>query len=108
MGAMRAAGLDVTGTLDELLAQAGVVVDCTPKRVAPKNMRSEAPHGADRVSGTDKRSTEPPTRSDALHILRVVLPGASQSPIEQPHTPDPNFCTLQAPWPGAQRDSPSH
>ena len=38
VGAMRAAGLDVTGTLDELLAQADVVVDCTPKRVAAKNV----------------------------------------------------------------------
>jgi glyceraldehyde-3-phosphate dehydrogenase (NAD(P)+) (phosphorylating) len=37
-GAMRAAGLDVTGTLDELLGQADVVVDCTPKRVAAKNV----------------------------------------------------------------------
>jgi glyceraldehyde-3-phosphate dehydrogenase (NAD(P)) len=37
-GAMRAAGLDVTGTLDELLGQADVVVDCTPKRIAAKNI----------------------------------------------------------------------
>jgi hypothetical protein len=44
----------------------------------------------------EERSTEPPTRSDALHILRVVLPGALQSPVGQRHTPDPNFCTLQA------------
>jgi glyceraldehyde-3-phosphate dehydrogenase (NAD(P)) len=37
-GAMRAAGLDVTGTLDELLGQADVIVDCTPKRIAAKNI----------------------------------------------------------------------
>jgi len=37
-GAMRASGLDVTGTLDELLGQADVVVDCTPKRIAAKNI----------------------------------------------------------------------
>jgi glyceraldehyde-3-phosphate dehydrogenase (NAD(P)+) (phosphorylating) len=36
--AMRAAGLDVTGPLDELLGQADVVVDCTPKRIAAKNI----------------------------------------------------------------------
>ena len=36
--AMRAAGLNVTGTLDELLRQADVVVDCTPKRIAAKNV----------------------------------------------------------------------
>jgi glyceraldehyde-3-phosphate dehydrogenase (NAD(P)) len=36
--AMRAAGLNVTGTLDELLGQADVVVDCTPKRIAAKNI----------------------------------------------------------------------
>jgi hypothetical protein len=35
---MRAAALDVTGTLDELLGQADVVVDCTPKRIAAKNI----------------------------------------------------------------------
>ena len=38
VGAMRAAGLNVTGTLDELLGQADVVVDCTPKRIAAKNI----------------------------------------------------------------------
>jgi glyceraldehyde-3-phosphate dehydrogenase (NAD(P)) len=38
MSAMRAAGLDVTGTLDDLLGQADVVVDCTPKRIAAKNV----------------------------------------------------------------------
>ena len=36
--AMRAVGLEVTGTLDDLLGQADVVVDCTPKRVAAKNV----------------------------------------------------------------------
>jgi glyceraldehyde-3-phosphate dehydrogenase (NAD(P)) len=35
---MRAAGLEVTGALDDLLGQADVVVDCTPKRVAAKNI----------------------------------------------------------------------
>jgi glyceraldehyde-3-phosphate dehydrogenase (NAD(P)) len=35
---MRSAGLDVTGALDDLLGQADVVVDCTPKRVAVKNV----------------------------------------------------------------------
>ena len=36
--AMRAAGLNVTGTLDELLGHADVVVDCTPKLIAEKNV----------------------------------------------------------------------
>ncbi|MGH9722847.1 MAG: type II glyceraldehyde-3-phosphate dehydrogenase [Bryobacteraceae bacterium] len=35
---MRAAGLDVEGTLDDLLGRADVIVDCTPKRVAAKNV----------------------------------------------------------------------
>lgn len=35
--AMRTAGLAVLGGLDELLDQAQVVVDCTPKKVAAKN-----------------------------------------------------------------------
>ena len=35
---MRSVGLDVAGTSDELLDQADVVVDCTPKQVAAKNI----------------------------------------------------------------------
>jgi glyceraldehyde-3-phosphate dehydrogenase (NAD(P)) len=35
---MRDAGLEITGTLDDLLGQANVVVDCTPKRIAAKNV----------------------------------------------------------------------
>lgn len=35
--AMRKAGLDVTGTLDDLLSETDVVVDCTPKSVGAKN-----------------------------------------------------------------------
>jgi glyceraldehyde-3-phosphate dehydrogenase (NAD(P)) len=35
---MRAAGLDVTGTLDDLVGAADVVVDCTPKRIAAGNV----------------------------------------------------------------------
>src|SRR5574338_597644 len=36
--AMRAAGLEITGSLDPLLGQADVVIDCTPKRIAAKNI----------------------------------------------------------------------
>ena len=35
--AMQAAGVPVAGTLDELLAQVDVVVDCTPKKVGAEN-----------------------------------------------------------------------
>ena len=35
---MRSAGLQVTGTLEQLLAKADVVVDCTPKRIAARNV----------------------------------------------------------------------
>lgn len=34
---MREAGLTIAGTLDDLLGQADLVVDCTPKRVAARN-----------------------------------------------------------------------
>lgn len=37
---MRAVGLEVAGTLDDLLGQADVVVDCTPKHVAAKNIEA--------------------------------------------------------------------
>ena len=36
--AMGDAGLSVTGTLDDLLEQVDVIVDCTPKRIAGKNV----------------------------------------------------------------------
>ena len=35
---MRSVGLEVTGTLDDLLSDVDVVVDCTPKRIAAKNV----------------------------------------------------------------------
>ncbi|MEP3167679.1 MAG: type II glyceraldehyde-3-phosphate dehydrogenase, partial [Marinobacter sp.] len=38
--AMGAAGLDVSGTLDDLLEAADIVVDCTPKRLASKNIET--------------------------------------------------------------------
>lgn len=38
--AMTDAGLTVSGVLDDLLGQADVVVDCTPKRVAAKNIET--------------------------------------------------------------------
>jgi len=43
--AMRDAGLDVAGTLDDLLAQADVVVDCTPKRIAAANVEAYRTRG---------------------------------------------------------------
>ncbi len=40
VAAMRAAGQDVTGTLEELLGEVDVVVDCTPKRIAAGNVET--------------------------------------------------------------------
>jgi len=40
VAAMRDAGLDVAGTLDDLLGQVDVVVDCTPKHVAARNVET--------------------------------------------------------------------
>jgi len=37
-GAMRKAGLDVAGNLDDLLGASDLVVDCTPKRIAAVNV----------------------------------------------------------------------
>jgi glyceraldehyde-3-phosphate dehydrogenase (NAD(P)) len=37
---MRHAGLEIAGTLDDLLGQVDVVVDCTPKRIAAKNVET--------------------------------------------------------------------
>lgn len=38
--AMRAAGVEIAGTLDDLLDQTDLVVDCTPKRVAAQNVET--------------------------------------------------------------------
>jgi len=38
--AMTASGIEVVGNLDELLAAADVVVDCTPKKVAAANIET--------------------------------------------------------------------
>jgi glyceraldehyde-3-phosphate dehydrogenase (NAD(P)) len=38
VSAMRAAGLDAAGTLDDLLGETDVIVDCTPKRIAAANV----------------------------------------------------------------------
>lgn len=43
--AMREAGLDVAGTLDDLLGAADVVVDCTPKKVAARNVETYRQRG---------------------------------------------------------------
>jgi len=40
VAAMRDAGLDVAGTLDDLLGQVDVVVDCTPKHIAARNVET--------------------------------------------------------------------
>lgn len=42
---MRDAGLQVSGTLDDLLTEADIVVDCTPKRVAAKNVEAYRKRG---------------------------------------------------------------
>ena len=38
VGSMRRGGLEVAGTLNDLLGDVDVVVDCTPKRIAAKNV----------------------------------------------------------------------
>lgn len=38
--AMLKSGLEVAGTLDELLGEVDVIVDCTPKRIAAKNVET--------------------------------------------------------------------
>jgi len=43
--AMLAGGLAVAGTLDDLLGQADVVVDCTPKRIAAANVETYRKRG---------------------------------------------------------------
>lgn len=55
--AMQKSGLGVTGTLDDLLAQVDVVVDCTPKRIAAKNVESYRQRGIKFiVEGGEKHS----------------------------------------------------
>lgn len=54
---MRAAGIPIRGTLDDLIAQADVVVDCTPKGVAARNLERYRTAGVKAiVQGGEKHS----------------------------------------------------
>ena len=56
--AMRGAGLAVAGTLDDLLAQTDIVVDCTPKRVAAKHVEAYRRRGIKFIlQGGEKHET---------------------------------------------------
>jgi glyceraldehyde-3-phosphate dehydrogenase (NAD(P)) len=55
--AMRKAGLEVAGTLEDVLAQVDVVVDCTPKRIAGTNVETYRKRGINFiVQGGEKHS----------------------------------------------------
>ena len=55
--AMRKSGLEVTGTLEDLLGRVDVVVDCTPKKVAAKNVETYRRRGLKFiVEGGEKHS----------------------------------------------------
>ena len=55
--AMRKSGLKVAGTLEDVLANVDVVVDCTPKRVAAKNVETYRKRGIKFiVEGGEKHS----------------------------------------------------
>ncbi len=60
-GEMAAAGIPVAGTLDDLLRQADVVVDCTPKRIASQTGTATAAHAGFREKGFagSEEPTEP-------------------------------------------------
>jgi glyceraldehyde-3-phosphate dehydrogenase (NAD(P)) len=56
--AMRDAGLDVAGTLDDLLGRVDLVVDCTPKRIAAKNVDTYRDRGIKFIlQGGEKHAT---------------------------------------------------
>jgi glyceraldehyde-3-phosphate dehydrogenase (NAD(P)) len=55
--AMRKSGLEVAGTLEDVLGQVEVVVDCTPKRIAAKNVETYRKRGIKFiVEGGEKHS----------------------------------------------------
>lgn len=55
--AMRKAGLDVAGTLEDVLGRIDVMVDCTPKRIAAKNVETYRKRGIKFiVEGGEKHS----------------------------------------------------
>ncbi len=54
---MRTAGLAVAGALEDLLSQCDVVIDCTPKKVAARNVETYRRHGVKFiVEGGEKHS----------------------------------------------------
>ena len=55
---MRKASLDTSGVLDDLLAQVDVIVDCTPKRIAAKNVETYRRRGIKFIlQGGEKHAT---------------------------------------------------
>jgi glyceraldehyde-3-phosphate dehydrogenase (NAD(P)) len=55
--AMRKAGLEVAGTLEDVLGQVDVIVDCTPKKIAAKNVETYRRRGIKFiVEGGEKHS----------------------------------------------------
>jgi glyceraldehyde-3-phosphate dehydrogenase (NAD(P)) len=54
---MQAMGLEVAGTLDDLLGQADVVVDCTPKRIAARNNEVYRQRGLNYATALDRDAT---------------------------------------------------
>lgn len=45
VGIMRRAGLDISGVIDDLLNDADIVVDCTPKGIGASNAKNYSRHG---------------------------------------------------------------
>ena len=79
-GPMRAAGLDVRGTLGELLNSVDVVVDCTPKRAAAKNVERYREAGIKFiVQGGEKHDV-----TGHSFVAEVSFSGATQRPLFAP------------------------
>jgi glyceraldehyde-3-phosphate dehydrogenase (NAD(P)) len=55
LAAMRLAGLAVIGTLDELLGNSDIIVDCTPKRTGAKNAQYYADRGGSQIHHPRRR-----------------------------------------------------
>jgi glyceraldehyde-3-phosphate dehydrogenase type II len=74
-GTMQKAGAQVTGTLDDLLDASDLVVDCTPKRVAAKNIevyRARASSSSSRAVRSTRRSDIRSWRKRTTRALSAV------------------------------------
>lgn len=77
--AMRAAGIQVAGTLDQLLQQVDIVADATPKKVASANLERYRAAGVKSIFQGVKNTASRVIRSSHRQIMLLRLDGMQRA-----------------------------